>query len=243
MTIPASNAETADAPWKSLYRIGGVGGLVAGTLIVIDLLVFMLWPQPSTIDGWFGLFRRNWLVGLLDLDLLGMIAYVFTFPIVLSLYFSLRRTSQSWMSIATTLTFVGISAYFASNTALSMLSLSNQYAAATTDAQRSILLAAGQAMLALFLGPAFTESYILVSSSLLITAIVMLLSKSEFSGRTAYVGILANLAGVGQYVPIVITSLALGITNCIALGVWFILIGRRLLRSGEAGSKVERNPK
>jgi hypothetical protein len=38
--------------------------------------------------------------------------------------------------------------YIASNRAFAMLSLSGQYASATTDAQSSLLNAAGQAMLA-----------------------------------------------------------------------------------------------
>jgi hypothetical protein len=44
-----------------------------------------------------------------------------------------------------------------------MLSLSEEYAAATTDAERDLYLAAGQAMLATFEGTAFQVSYVLTS--------------------------------------------------------------------------------
>jgi hypothetical protein len=219
------------SPWKNLYRIGGFGALIAGLLTLLDVVVFAVWPQPTTINGWFTLFQSNWFIGLLDLDFFGIIAYVLLFPTLLALYIALRRASQSWMAIGTTLAFVGMAVYFASNTAFSMLSLSNQYAAATTDAQRSMFLAAGQAMIAIFFGPAFTESYILVSAALLIVSVVMIRA-NIFSKKTASVGIVATLAGLAEYVPVQATSLPLTFMNALFLGIWFVLIGRGLYQLG-----------
>ena len=65
------------------------------------------------------------------------------------------------MAIALVFELVGIVTYFASTAAFEMLSLSNQYAFATTDAERSVLLAAGQVMLAIWQGTAFNVSYII----------------------------------------------------------------------------------
>jgi hypothetical protein len=59
------------------------------------------------------------------------------------------RLNGASIALAATFGFVGIAVYFASNQAFSMLSLSDQYAAATTDAQRSMLLSAGEALLAI----------------------------------------------------------------------------------------------
>jgi hypothetical protein len=235
--ILLGDAETEDSAWKGLYLIGGVGGLIAGALTLIDFLVFVVWSQPSLTDaqGWFTLFQQNWLIGLLDLDLLGIIAYLLLLPTILSLYFSLRRTSQSWMIIGTVLTFVGIVVYFASNTAFSLLALSTQYAAATTDTQRSMFLAAGQALLAVWSQIAFTESFILVSAALLVISGVMLRS-NVFGRKTAYVGVFANLAGLGGYLQWVFLKIPLLFAlNAVVLGIWFILIGRRLYQLGLSG--------
>jgi hypothetical protein len=49
-----------------------------------------------------------------------------------------------------------------------MLSLSQRYTAATTDAQRSLIQAAGQAMLAIYQGGAFDVYYILGAVATLI---------------------------------------------------------------------------
>jgi hypothetical protein len=89
-----------------------------------------------------------------------------------------------------------------------MLSLSNQYAAATTDAQRTTLLAAGQAVLAntsqRIVG-GFNVGWFLVSVAGLIVSSVMLQS-SSFSRTTAYVGILAHGLSLADDVRQALTS-------------------------------------
>ncbi len=138
-----TDSETADSPWKGLYKVGGAVALTTLVLIPTQIIIFIAWPTPSTVDGYFTLFQNNWLLGLLNLDLLYMLTTVLMGLVILALYAALRRASQSYMAIALTLGLVATAVYFASNTAFEMLSLSNQYAAATTDAQRSVFLAAG----------------------------------------------------------------------------------------------------
>ena len=221
--------------WSGLFRLAGVAALVAGPLTMIDIMVYVIWPQPTTITAWFSLFHENWIVGLLDLDFLGMIIYIIVVPAIIALYLILRRTSLSWATVGAVLTFVAMAAYFASNTGISMLSLSGQYAAATTDAQRAMFLAAGQAVVAIFMGPAFYTSFCILSSALLVTAVVMLRS-SGLSGKVAYVGIIANVAGLAEFLPAsLVFVMAVGLVNAIGLGIWFILVGRRLWQMGHAG--------
>jgi len=234
-------AETADSAWKSLYRVGGTAALIIVVLYAIQIIVFVAWgPPPSTVIGWFTLFQNNRLLGLLDLDLLSLADYALMGLMFLALYAALRRASESFMAIATTLAFVGIAVYYASNTAFSMLSLSDQYAAATTDAQRSMLLAAGQAMLAIYQGTAFYMSYVLVSVAPLIISVVMLRS-NIFSKVTAYVGILANVLGLAYFLPAV--GVLLSLISVVGFAIWYILIARRLLQLGQALSKAEANRK
>ena len=152
-------------------------------------------PPRSTLFPYTTLFRsqKNWFLGLLSLDLLYILNSALLSIIYLALYIALKRISESLMAIALTLGLVGIAAYFPSNTAFEMLSLSNQYAAATTDAQRTILLAAGQAMLAIYTGTAFNVYYVMNAIALLIISVVMLRG-NIFSRVTAYVG--CQFAGV-----------------------------------------------
>src|SRR5215208_2630649 len=221
----------SNTSWKPLYRAGGVAALITAVLIPVQIIVFIAWPPPleGPVIDWFALFQSNRLLGLLSLDLLLLVDYVLLVPIVLALYVALRRASEYFMAIATALYFAAIAAYFASNTALEMLSLSDQYAAATTDAQRAMYLAAGQAMLATFEGTAFQVSYVLASVAGIMIGAVMLRS-DIFSRVAAYALILGDVIGLGLYVPKI--GIYLSVISVPVLWVWYVLIARRLIRLG-----------
>jgi hypothetical protein len=161
--------------------------------------------------------------------------------ILLALYPALRRASQSYMAIALTLGLGGIVTYFASSTAFNMLSLSSQYAAATTDAQRSLFEASGQATLAIWQGTAFDVGYVLEGVALLIIAVVML-RNTLFSKGTAYVGIL--LGAMSLLPPTAGTiGLIFSLGSLVPLEIWLILIARRLfmLAQGRSLAETKRN--
>jgi len=225
-----TDAETADSAWKSLYRVGGTASLIMAVFIPIQIIILVAWPPPSTVIGWFTLFQNNRLLGLLDMDLLLIFDQVLLGLILLALYTALRRASQSFMAIALTAGLLGIAAYFASTAAFEILSLSDQYAAATTEAQRSTFLAAGQVMLAIYQGTAFDVSYVLEGVGLLIIAVVMLRS-TVFGKKTAYVGI---LLGVMSLVPPTAGTIGLlfALGSLAPLEIWDILIARRLYQLG-----------
>ena len=201
MTNQFTNADTSDSDWKSLYRVGGVAALIAGVIfrrnLGPEISLFSAQKQPNTIVDWFTLLQNSRLLGLSYLNLFDILDYALVGLMLLALYVALRLANESYMAIATTLGFVGIAVYFASNTAFSMLSLSDQYAAATTDAQRSMFLAAGQAVLAInnpgtaYQGTGIYVSFLLLAVAGLIVSAVMLRS-SIFGRVTAYVGILAS---------------------------------------------------
>jgi len=223
-------AEMMDSRWKGLYKAGGVADIAVLALIPIQMVVFLVWPPPNTVLGWFQLFQDNALVGLLDLDLLLIVDYALMGVTFLALWAALRRASQSLMAIALVAEIVGVTTYFASTAAFEMLSLSNLYAAATTEAERSVFLAAGQAMLATWQGTAFNISYILGAIALLTVSIAMLRSH-VFSKATAYVGIVASIM---MFVPPTAgtVGLYLSLISLIPTIIWLILIARRLFQLG-----------
>ena len=232
-------APPEDAAWKSLYRVAGVAALITVLLIPVQAIVFIAWPPPSTVIDHFTLFQSNKLLGLLSLDLLYLVDNALLIPIFLALYVALRRHGESLMAIGTTLGLMGIVALFASNTAFSMLPLSDQYAAATSEAQKAMLLAAGQAMLATYTGTAYQVSYVLGSIAGIVVSAVMLRS-SIFSKATGYMGVLAFVLGLGLYVPTIGAYIAL-ISVIPFLAIWYILIARRLFQLERVVSKEEAN--
>jgi hypothetical protein len=227
---------TTDSRWHWLYRVAGISALVTAVLILLQMIVFIIWPPPSTAIDYFNLFQDNALLGLLALDLLYVIDNVLLIPILLAFYVAIRRANESFMMVATAIGTVGIVALLASNPAVNMQFLSRQYTAAATDAQRSLFLAAGEAMLAVYSGTAYHVSLILGSVALVIISIVMLQSKL-FSKATVYMGILANLLALGLYVPKI--GIYILLFSVVFLLVWYILITQRLFQLGKQGIPKE----
>ena len=76
--------------------------------------------------------------------------------------------------MATGLWLIAIGMFIASNPAVQMLKLSQRFAAAATDEQRSQAVAAGQTALANWEGSAFQVSYAIGQLSGILIAIIML---------------------------------------------------------------------
>jgi hypothetical protein len=225
-----NNPSKSTYAWQTLHKAGGVTALAVLVLIPIQMVVFFLWPPPSSVIGWFTLFQDNALVGLLDMDLLLIVDYLLLIGVFSALWASLRRANESLMAIAFILQLVATATYLASTVAFEMLSLSNQYATETTDAERSLFLAAGQAMLVTWQGTAFDVSYVLSALAVLIVSAVMLRSH-VFSKATAYAGL---SAGILMLVPPTagMIGVVFSLLSLVPLVVWLALIALRLLRSG-----------
>jgi hypothetical protein len=230
--------ESQNGNTKFLYRAGALAALLSVVFFPIQILVFLLNPPPGTVAGWFALFQNHALIGLLDLDLLLIVDQVLAMLIFLALYAALRRFNESVMIIATVLGLVSTILFIASNPAFAMLSLSHQYASATSEAQRTIFLAAGQTLLSTWQGSAFQVSYLLGSLAPIFMSVVMLQTKL-FSKATAWLGIVANVIALGLYVPVIGTYIS--IFSVLFLWLWYLLMAQRFfqlsrtseIRSGE----------
>jgi hypothetical protein len=232
--MSTSSVQEADSRRSWLYKIGGAAALYSVAIIPIQLIIFIVWGQPETAGGWFNLFQDNKLAGLLAFELLFVANSVVGIATALALYVALRRVNESLIAIATVLAVVEAVAFIVARPALEMLYLSNHYAAATTDAQRTMILAAGEAMLATFHGTAFHVGINLFSIYYLIVSLVML--QSNIFGRvTAFTGIVAAILNWGLYVPGGIGLLLFTLSVIPFLAIWLILVARKLFQLGREG--------
>lgn len=229
MTTTPMDSQIADPRWQRLYQVAGAAALLFALFIPLQIAIFVISPPPSAVADWFALLQTNRLVGLVDLDLLLTVEQVLMIPIYLALYVALRQVDESWMALGTVLGLIAVSAYIASNPAFAILSLSDRYAAATTEAQRSTLLLAGQATLATFQGTSWNVFYVVGSIAPIIISVVML-RDATFGRAIAYLGIVGNVVALGFYVPVV--GLFLSLLSVVFLEFWYILLGRRLLQLG-----------
>jgi hypothetical protein len=197
--------------------------------------------QPETAAEAFSLLEENRIVGLLRLDTLTLLIVPLYYPLFLSLYAVLRKTCPAHTTLAAMLAVVGVTLFLATPSAFSLVSLSDRFAHATTDAQRDRLLAAGEAILAsdMWHGTGAAIGGVLWLVGTVLFAVLML--RSDVFGRfTAYVGIVTHgldlarslidllFPGVGVFLMAIAGPLYL---------VWYPLLARDLFRLGRHGSK------
>jgi hypothetical protein len=234
-----TNTETDGSAYKSLYKLGGVAAWIVVALTLGEIVGFIFYPQPGTVSDWFTLFQNNKVVGLLAFWGLEVPMYAMFALVFLALYAALRKANPGFVAIALAFALMGVAVFFATNNPFSMLALSNQYAAATTEAQRATLLAAGQAVLANTgqrAAGGFNAGLFLVTIAGLIASSVMFQAKS-FSKTTAYLGILAHALALADYLRQALTqseviALLVILPGALCLMIWHVMVGRRLYQLG-----------
>jgi len=231
----AVRGEFPASDWSGLCRAGGVASfvLIVYSVATIAQLV-ILGGQPTTAAEAFRLLQNNKVVGLLRLDLPTVFALPLYYLLFLGLFAALRRTDRANAVLSTALAFVGVTLVLATPTALPMLSLSAKYAAATTEATRTQLLAAGEAILAtdIWHGTGAILGGMLVQAGAVLISVVMLRS-SVFGRITAYLGIVMH----GLDLAHIVFGLFLPVSGVVLMAIagplypiWLFLVGRRLLQ-------------
>jgi hypothetical protein len=244
----ALNNKTADSTWRALYIAGGIAAVIAVLIFrryfSVELMQFNGFglfnvpdAWPSSAAGWFALFQENRFAGLLLFDLFDLVNYGLVGLIFLALYGALREVHRSAVLVAMACAFVGIAVYYASNQTFAMLNLSGRFAAAASEAEQVLFLAAGEALLAIHnQGTGIQLSLFLLLLAGLIISIVMLRS-GVFNKATAIVGILANGFGIGYFIGLLFIPDYSWLFPTISAPfrmIWYILIAIKLFQLGRA---------
>lgn len=229
-----ANAQPEDDRWQGLYKIGAVAALISVVIIPLSIVAFFIWPPFP--DDILVVIQEDWLAGLMGLDSMYLLSSVFAIPFFLVLYVTLKEVNESWALIALTLGLLGLVCLVPARPIPEMFVLSDQYAAAATEAERATYLVAGESMLTHFHGMAYHVHYILGSASLLISSFLMLRSDT-FSKATAYVGVVTNVVVFGLYVPQI--GVYLSLLSVVGYLIWYILIARRLFQLGWGAPQVQ----
>jgi len=149
-----------DPGWRSLYRAAGAGAIIVVGFMLLDIGLSFAGEDVAiggmTAVDWFAYFQTNWFLGLRNFGFFNVVNTTLTIPLFLALSWIHRKTAPAYAAMALILFLSGAVIYDANNRALSLLALSDQYAAlpaalpvaAETDAQRNLLAAAGTVILA-----------------------------------------------------------------------------------------------
>ena len=233
---------TVESNLKSLYTIGGISAIMQ--LIVIlsySIVVGVLGQKPTSAAEYFAVFQRSpmeafWRGDFLLMLLIGL--YLGTFP---SLYAALRRLSPVYAALATLFTILAVAGSFATESSFSLLHLGEQYVNATSEAVRTQLLSAGEAVIAsdMWNSSAAYMGGILLQGSGVMISVIMLRSK-DFSKVTAYSGLLGNGLDLIQHIlHIFLPAVSSFITMFMGVFyfVWFPMLARDLFRLARAAGR------
>ena len=180
-----------DAHTLGLYRIAAVTTLMMTGFFLFDTVCWIVMgPYPSTIEGWFTALQNDRALGLLLLSfptLFGMVLYNLT---LLGLRNTLSQVNSAYATFALLLGCAGLTILLATNAAYPIVDLADRYAAATTDAHRTLLLAAGEASMVKATA-GVNMGGVLVEGALVIFSLLMLRS-TVFGVGIATLGLLGH---------------------------------------------------
>lgn len=221
-----------DQSRKSLYLVGGIAILACGVLYYIGMVLsLLLGPAPSNGQAYLTALSAHPQLAQLNFTVFSAVDLLLI-PVTFALYFALKGIGKNVMLMASALMIL-FSVFDLGVTELNSfaaVSLSQSYAAASTDAAMASYIAAANYALAVLPTATFL-SYVISSVGILIIGLVMM--KGVFPRITAVfgvaVGIVGTLGGFYVFVP----SLSLYLIISLALfGVWTTFTGIRLIRLG-----------
>ena len=232
-----------EAQWKRVYILGGIAAVLSLIAVVADIVIGSatggnLSALPQTAVERFAQFQQNPWLGLYNLDLLNTANQLVSIPVYFALYAALRKANKPFALLGLIVFLLGTTIFVANNTALPMLELSRKYAVAD-EPQKTLLAAAGEAMLARgeHGGVGVFFSFLLPTLSALVMSLVMLQGQ-VFSKANAYVGILGN-ALMLVYIALVTfapsvkeMAMMVAMPGGLLLVAWMVMLTIRLFRLG-----------
>ena len=225
-----TDLKNVDPRWKDLYWLGGILNILIAVSIVFAIIAYFIWPfKPglTSTENIFATLQANLFGGLMSLDLSLLVIGLINILPLLALYAALKQVNESYALIALILGLVSVAALIPSRPLIELISLSDKYAAATSESERIQYLAAGESLHSLFNGTAWMVYTILGNISTLISC-ALILQSNIFSKFLAYIGIVSAISAMAVFAPAIgpIVSLLATFGGVI----WSVMIARDLFR-------------
>lgn len=203
---------------RILGKTAAVASLVMLVLIPTQIIVFSLHQPPTAAKLWFDLFAKNWLLGLIEMDLLYLIDNALVALVYLGLYELLKEKHRAVMQIALLLGFIGIAAYYSSNPAFELWEAQRKYIAASSFIEQQNWLIIAESLILQWRGTAFNSYYILNGICLILISYALL--KSDLPRKIGIIGL-----GSGILMSIPSTAGMLGLVfSILSLIPWLIFL-------------------
>ena len=207
--------------------------LVGVLLIVSVILDASLGALPSGGEAVLKLLASQTTLVYAAFGVLMLVDILFV-PVALALYLALKGVNKNAMLAAAV--FAGLSLVLdlgvGTISQVALTTISQNYASATSDVQRAAYVATANYALGVATVSEPVYSFAVFSIALLIISLVML--KGVFGKATAYLGIVASIAGFVYGISLFAPALAItAVITVILWAVWSWLVGYRLYRLGK----------
>ena len=230
-----------DQSWKSLYKAGGISGVLVGILLIIAIVLISITPQAPTSGGIATLeyIASNRLVYIVG-QVVGIAPVFLEIVVFLALLMALKGFNKSAAAIGSVLAIVSQAVVLASVNFGGLVNLSDNYMVAVTDAQRAVFANAAEWAIA------FNNSVsasgidvIMTSGAIGVLILSFLMLKGVFQKGIAVLGIIAGVLGIisafGVFIsPLPVTpQLGIGYTlYAFILTIWLVAVGIKLYKLG-----------
>lgn len=155
------------------------------------MVLFILFPHPNTILGWFTLYKNTPVLGFIGFDVIYAFSNVLMIFSFVSLLIIIKKNMNNLTLFAFILSFISITIYFSSNRSIEMYTISHKYFEAANEIQKQSFLAAGELLLSVYKGSSYFIYYILNGLSLIL--LFRSFNSIEcFSKRTVRAGIISG---------------------------------------------------
>jgi hypothetical protein len=142
---------TFEKHWKLFYKIGAISVFLAVLVMLTEIFLTAL-PDGSraelTVEQLFNMYNRNCFMAMRYMGLMNIIASTLMLPVFFSLYGLYRHNLKVFASFTLILSLAGYVIFMADNTAFAFLELAEKYSKEISDTNKTILLAAGEALIA-----------------------------------------------------------------------------------------------
>lgn len=228
-------------------RLGAWAAVILLTYSLLTMLILtLLGGAPENAQACFEMIQRNVATALLRLDVLTVLVMPAFCVLYAGLYIAMRRECYLLAILSCSSAVMGVTLILANASPASLLYLSDQYAAATSESRRALLVAAGETVIStdMWHGTAAKMGGLLLQIAGVAISVAMLRT-AVFSKVIGYTGLVTHGLDllhivVGFFAP-KIAVLSMAIAGPLYL-VWFPLVARRLFQLAKVSDQPAENP-
>lgn len=234
------NVTDNEKEWKRFYKAGGISVFLALAVMLTEMFLTAL-PDGARVEqsitGLFEMYDRNWFMAMRYMGLMNIFATTLMIPVYVSFYGLYRHKAGVLSFLALVLSLAAYAVFISDNVSFAFLELAGKYASAETESERTILVAAGEALFAR--GASHTPGtfpgfFIGQIAALIFSWIIM--SGGILKKATGIIGLISfSLLLIFEIVSSFIESLfdeamILAMTGGTLALIWYVMVGTGLFR-------------